>query len=68
MAMQEELSSTGKGAGSSDVVIVGGGTAGLTLASRLSENSDISVVVLEAGDDQSNEPSVMTPGLGVKLQ
>lgn len=32
-----------------DYVIVGGGTAGLTLAERLSEKSNISVAVVEAG-------------------
>jgi ribulose 1,5-bisphosphate synthetase/thiazole synthase len=32
-----------------DYVIVGGGTAGLTMASRLSENSAITVAVIEAG-------------------
>ena len=32
-----------------DYVIVGGGTAGLTIASRLAENSLFSVVVIEAG-------------------
>ncbi|KAI1636398.1 choline dehydrogenase [Biscogniauxia mediterranea] len=32
-----------------DFVIVGGGTAGLTLASRLSENPQTSVAVIEAG-------------------
>ncbi|KAK4663015.1 hypothetical protein QC763_601080 [Podospora pseudopauciseta] len=32
-----------------DYVIVGGGTAGLTLANRLSENPSISVAVVEAG-------------------
>ncbi|KAI0141923.1 hypothetical protein GGR57DRAFT_486444 [Xylariaceae sp. FL1272] len=32
-----------------DVIIVGGGTAGLALSSRLSEASGLQVLVLEAG-------------------
>ena len=32
-----------------DYVIVGGGTAGLTVASRLAENPSLSVAVIEAG-------------------
>ncbi|QIX00622.1 hypothetical protein AMS68_006139 [Peltaster fructicola] len=38
-----------KRASSYDYVIVGGGTAGLTLANRLSANSQLSVAVIEAG-------------------
>ena len=32
-----------------DYVVVGGGTAGLTIAARLAEDSDVSVAVIEAG-------------------
>ncbi|KIK66312.1 hypothetical protein GYMLUDRAFT_38133 [Collybiopsis luxurians FD-317 M1] len=32
-----------------DYVVIGGGTAGLTLAARLSENSSVTVAVIEAG-------------------
>ena len=32
-----------------DYIIVGGGTAGLTVASRLAENPNITVAVIEAG-------------------
>lgn len=33
-----------------DYVIIGGGTAGLTIAMRLAENESLSVAVIEAGD------------------
>lgn len=46
-----------------DYVVVGGGNAGLTLASRLAEgNSSISVCVIEAGNSSLNNPQVTVPG------
>lgn len=41
-----------------DYVIIGGGTAGLTLAARLSEDSSKSVLVLEAGGAHLNDPMI----------
>lgn len=32
-----------------DYVVIGGGTAGLTVAARLAEDQDVSVAVVEAG-------------------
>ncbi|KAJ5653789.1 CAZyme family AA3 [Penicillium lividum] len=47
-----------------DFVIVGGGTAGLVVANRLTENHTIRVLVLEAGTNRLNDPRINVPGLG----
>ncbi|KAK5122165.1 hypothetical protein LTR85_004411 [Meristemomyces frigidus] len=48
---------------SADYVICGGGTAGLTLAARLSEIPTVSVAVIEAGLDRSDDVNVLAPSL-----
>jgi hypothetical protein len=50
-----------------DYIIIGGGTAGLVMANRLSENSSISVAVIEAGGyyEQDNPTLSTVPALGI---
>ena len=45
-----------------DFLVIGGGTAGVVVASRLSENPDVIVGVLEAGSHAFDEPLINIPG------
>ncbi|CAO2650551.1 Nn.00g018430.m01.CDS01 [Neocucurbitaria sp. VM-36] len=46
-----------------DYIVVGGGTAGLIVAARLTENPSVKVGVLEAGQNRMADPQVSTPCL-----
>ncbi|GME41592.1 Glucose-methanol-choline oxidoreductase, partial [Neofusicoccum parvum] len=46
-----------------DFVVAGGGTSGLTVADRLTEDPDVSVLVIEYGPLDQHEDSVLVPGL-----
>jgi choline dehydrogenase-like flavoprotein len=46
-----------------DFLVVGGGTAGLALAARLSEETSFTIGILEAGQPHLNDSKILTPGL-----
>ncbi|KAF8811144.1 alcohol oxidase [Phlegmacium glaucopus] len=43
-------------------VIVGGGTAGLTIANRLTQNPKVTVLVIESGQNGQGDPRITDPG------
>ncbi|KAI1408766.1 putative GMC oxidoreductase [Hypoxylon sp. FL1857] len=46
-----------------DYVVVGGGTSGLVVASRLTEDENVRVLVLEAGANRLNDPKIAIQAL-----
>lgn len=50
-----------------DYVVVGGGTAGLAVAARLTENPDVTVGVLEAGGNKLGDMLVDCPAMFLQM-
>lgn len=50
-----------------DYLICGGGTAGLVVAARLTENPEVTVGVIEAGKNRLGDPLVDTPAMFLQM-
>ncbi|KAI4637851.1 hypothetical protein J4E83_000669 [Alternaria metachromatica] len=50
-----------------DYIVVGGGTAGLVIAARLTEDPDVSVAILEAGGNGLNDLLIDAPNMFTQL-
>lgn len=65
MAHLDTSSTAGLETSQFDFVIVGGGLSGLVVASRLTENPDTRVLVLEAGANKLSDPRITIQALAL---
>ena len=50
-----------------DYVVCGGGTAGLVVAARLTEDPNVTVGVIEAGKNRMDDPRVKIPAAAMQM-
>jgi hypothetical protein len=58
LAVSESIATAWTHSSRYDYIIVGGGTSGLVVANRLSEDYNVSVAVIEAGDIELYNPNI----------
>jgi choline dehydrogenase-like flavoprotein len=59
MASQSSITPSDSTSRTFDYVVIGGGTAGLAVASRLTEDPSIRVVVIEAGENRLDVSAIV---------